>query len=141
MKIIFYTKEQWMSGGATEAHYLVFDKELSGAETVFDFAALVVDEEKDAPVIYSTFQELGPHSVNLGFGGSFPAYRGSPLVAKAFSMLVDTALERYKMVSFMTKNDNYPMLKLGFSKKFKVTGLNTSPDGLFLENTIYRGEN
>lgn len=138
MRVDKFTREEWLEKYAKDAHWAVFEEDFPVHNMRADFILCVVDLSKNIPIIYSTVSELTAKSVCMEWGGSFPDYRGTPYTKRAFQVMMMYFKEfGYEMVSFLTRNDNYPMLKLGFSAGFKTTGLNTNKDGIFLENTLY----
>lgn len=129
----------WKENFEQSAHISVFGEEFDPLRTRMDYAILTVNE-KDEMIIYMTVQEMDKYTAFLEYGGSFPDKRGSMEVFPAFSESVDYLLKKYNRVNFYTENKNFPMLKLGMKKGFKIVGLCISNNKILLEHTLERGE-
>lgn len=137
MKII--SRDIWKQNYEQNAHISVFGETFDPERTRMDYAVLIINNQ-DELVIYSTVQEMDKYTCFLEYGGSFPNKRGSTESYPAFSFMCDELLKTYKRVNFYTENVNKPMLKFGFKKGFVVVGLCFSNNKILLEHTLEKGE-
>lgn len=135
MKVVTIDRETWLSKSYENAHKAVFgDEPVDMNESLFDAALLVIDEEADVPIIYTTVKQTTASQVFIEYGGSFPDYRGSPKVKPAFELLCNFLHEAgASRVSLATKNTNIPMQRLALSTGFTPWGMTFGKTGLFLE--------
>jgi len=137
MKVTLFSRQEWLEYFGNDAHFSVFKESVGDTlnKSFFDAAAVVFDNT--LPVIYTTVKQLSEDSVYLEFGGSFPEYRGSFKVLKAFKLLIETFKNSGAlMVGFATKNDNVAMQKLGLGAGFLPCGFHTTKSGVFIEYTL-----
>lgn len=135
MRVVRISPEDWAKHHHV-AHTVVFDEEPEADNSCTDFT-LVVEDKEETPIIYTTVSDMAKGHACMEFGGSFPDHRGTPTVGKAFLMLLGWFKENgYTSVSFVTRNDNMAMLKLGWFGGFKIVGCSLSQRGLLLENRL-----
>jgi hypothetical protein len=104
---------------------------------LFDKAFLVVDEEADKPIIFATVKQTTEKSLFIEFGGSFPEYKSSMKVRKAFLLLCAAfnALGS-EYTSLTTHHTNVSMQKLALSAGFIPMGMNLGSDGLMIDYAL-----
>jgi hypothetical protein len=136
MRTIRVEKDLWLKEFSENAHLSVFEPDVGYEPGSLDFALMTIDEEKDAPIIYTTVKDLPKKGAYIEFGGSFPDYRGSSKVLRAFIQMTDYfRVENYKFVCFGCRNNNIPMNRLGLSAGYIPTGMLYDREKLFLEYT------
>jgi len=138
VKIIPIARDVWLEKYSDDAYITVFGEEPTiTKESLFDAAFLVIDEEKDTPIVYMTMKQISTKGVFIEHGGSFPEFRGSPKVRPAFRYLLDYLHSAgSRTISLITRNTNTAMQKLALATGFICTGCNYNGEGLFLEYTL-----
>lgn len=133
------SKEEWAEKFYAAAHAAVFKEFMGPDDERISFAILVIDPEKDEPIMYATICEPKKDSAYINYGGSFPPYRGSTKAVKAFKKIVSELFETHSEISYHCENINVPMLKLGIKSGFRVIGLTyTKSHKILLEHSLER---
>lgn len=137
MKVLCFTREEWLEKYSKVAYHAVFQEDPEGIkESLFDYAFSTVDE-KECPIIYTTIKQMSETTIYIEHGGSFPDYRGSSLVKPAFQMMCDAWMENgAKTVTLATRYDNVAMQKLALHTGFLPYGMFTNEKGLFLQYAL-----
>lgn len=136
MKIEFYEREYWLEHFELHAHAAVFEPGVSRNEGGFHFALMVVDEETDTPIIYVTCLKTTAGGVFIEYGGSFPDFRGSMKVLRAFRAVNEWfKINLFKYAMLATRNTNAAMNKLALADDYFVTGVHTDDGRLYLDYT------
>lgn len=125
-------KEDWKEL-ASNAHLAVFNEVWTPEKERIDYALLTVDEN-DMLIQYATIRESDFETSYIQYGGSFPEYKGSIQAYQSFKAILDWLYERYKNVSFLTMNRNWPMLKFAIKEKFAVVGMRNFNGYIMLEH-------
>lgn len=135
MKILEYTRAEWIEKYRDIAYTQVFEKDPSDIHaSFFDMAFVVLDDRTESPVIFFTIKQMNEHSIYIEHGGSFPDFRGSVYVKSAFKLGLNNLKEAgAKSVTLSTKTDNVAMQKLALSVGFIPFGLHGNDKGLFLD--------
>jgi len=139
MKVVAIDRDIWIKDYQDVAYKAVFgfDPPSEIKNSLFDKAFLVIDEEKDSPIIYATVKQTTEKSLFIEFGGSFPSYKLSPKVRKAFFLLCKTFKEAGSTyTSLSTLNNNISMQKLALSAGFMPMGMNISNHGLMIDYAL-----
>lgn len=125
-------KDEWYAM-AGSAHEIVFQETWSADKERIDYTLLTVDP-KNVLVQYATIKEVDSESAYIQYGGSFPHYKGTATALHSFKAMLDYLFKRYKRVSFLTQNKNFPMLKFAIHEKFYIVGARMFNGGLYLEH-------
>lgn len=113
------------------SHMDCFGDEFLDYAKKFDYVVLV--EDGDIRLGYSTVKELDSESAYLVFGGVFSHWRNKKV--GVFKEIVEFLKPKYKRIGFATKTKNFPMIKLGINENFELVGMkkfNKIPYGEFL---------
>jgi len=122
--------EEW-NEMSKDAHLLCFSEERNPEMNRCNFALLITDE-KDVPVAYSTIVELDSLSAYMQHGGAFPEFQGTTKVARAYHLMLAYLKEHYLKITTRIKNTNIAMLKLALSADLLVSGIDYVTGDLFL---------
>lgn len=114
-----------------EAHMAVFREERDPSLNTFDFALLVTDEN-DKPIAYSTVVLLDTKTAYMQHGGAFPESLGTIKVARAYHLMMTYIKESHLRISTRVRNINVPMLKLALSAGMIVNGIDILERETFL---------
>lgn len=136
-KVTKISKEVWEEKYAANAYVSVFEEPYNPEQHTCDFGLLVSDNT-DNLISYATIKNLNKTYACMEYGGSFPDKRGSTHVIQTFLVMIDWLQENgYKKLFFVTRNDNYSMLKFGLTAGFKITGLTINDKKeLLIEHTL-----
>jgi hypothetical protein len=142
MRVVLISREDWLRDFARNAHLAVFDEDTSFEEGSFTTTMLVIDEKTDTPIIYMTYHEVPQGGVFVEYGGSFPPFRSSPKVYRAFNFANDWFRSNgYKRVGMITRNTNTAMNKLAIHAGYLVVGMQFQKGKFYLEhNKALQGE-
>jgi hypothetical protein len=121
---------------AQVSHFLVFDVNRPAELNRIDYALLIIDKEKDCPCGFITIRELDADSVYWQYGGAMPQYQKSIAAFSMFESVIEWTKVRYKRMSTLVKNDNFPMLKFYMRLKAKVIGCRNFHGEVFLEHLL-----
>lgn len=130
------SRDIWLKDYAKNAHMSVFGEDYPEFDTtLFDYALLVIDKETDTPIIYNLIRIMNTKSVYIEYGGSFPPFRASLKVRKAFNFLLSELHKQggIELVILMTMTTNVAMQKLALATGFLPFGLTQGRYGLCLE--------
>lgn len=116
---------------SAEAHKLCFVEIRDPNLNTCDFALLVTDEN-DEPVAYSTVIEMDAKTAYMQHGGAFPKFQGSTKVARAYHLMIAYIKEGYLRISTRIRNINTAMLKLALSADLIVNGIDILEGETFL---------
>lgn len=133
------SKEVWEKDFEEITHKVVFDEDLPDDIQDYDFVLVSEDDEKEI-VGYVTVQELTKDMCFIVYGGSFPKYRATKKAYISFSGYVDFLHSMYKTVGFVTAHDNFPMIKFGAKKEFKICDMYKKDNKILLEHYKTRSE-
>jgi RimJ/RimL family protein N-acetyltransferase len=123
-----------------KAHSIVFGEFRPASKERFDYALIAIDPT-DTLMGYITVRESDSDTAYWQFGGSFPSYRGSPYMFKAYAKAIEWSRGRYDRITTFIKNDNKPMLKFALHAGFKVVGVRAFKGNVLLEQSIeFQGE-
>jgi hypothetical protein len=136
VRVDYYSREDWLKYFADVAHAAVFDPDVVRQEGGFGFALLVIDEEKDEPIIYVTCAKNPAGGAYIEYGGSFPNSRGSQKVLRAFQLVNKWFEEKgFTHSGLMTRNTNKQMNRLALATDYFVTGVHMDDGRLYLDYT------
>ena len=141
--ILAFDRDTWIKKFQSTAYQAVFCNDPSDQDpSLFDYALIGIDEETDLPISYVTCKQLNAHTMFLEYGGVAPEYRNTP---KSQSIFIEAIkyLQKAgaKIINFATTNDNVKMQILGLKAGFKCMGCYMDGSKLFLEYSLYQGEN
>lgn len=123
---------KWVDTFSENSHAAVFGERLDPTLQRIDFA-LIAGNGREL-ITYATCKELDSESLYFQYGGSYPKYRGSPMVSQAFGDMIKWVEERYKRLSFLVENDNKRMLRLAAKHDFKICGIRHFKGKVLLEH-------
>lgn len=139
LQIASIKKEEMGEKFLSDLHKSTFNSEVDGSFFRFD-GCLIAKNEEDDLVSYVLVRELSSEAAEIAWGGTSKKYRGIN-TKNAFDLFVDHIHKSYENVTFQAWNQNYPMLKLGLYKGFKIVGCRTTNTGdLFVIFNKKRGE-
>lgn len=132
MKVVKVEKYAWKSM-SEEAHRICFSEVKPVGRERVDFALLVTNDD-DFPLGYTTCKELDSETIYLQFGGCFPGTKDSVLAFKSYVAGIEFLKKDYKNVCFYVKNDNFAMLKFAMKTGFKIIGVKNRNGDILLEH-------
>lgn len=139
MEVVNIDRKTWLEKYSKNAYMSVFGREDHDLQeaSLFDAALMVMDEESNCPIIYTTIKQTTAKSVFIEFGGSFPDYRGTAKVKPAFEKLCAYLKEAgAEFVTLSTKNTNIAMNRLALSVGFIPSGMNFNKEGAFVDYVL-----
>lgn len=122
-----------------EAHKLCFNEDRPIELNTCDYALLVVNE-RNHPIAYSTVIEIDKNSAYMQHGGSFPEFAGTIKVARAYHLMIAFIKENYKRITTRIQNTNMAMLKLAMSAGLLVNGIDFISGDIFLNLFYLKGD-
>jgi hypothetical protein len=124
--------EEWRQL-AEQAHASVFEEFMPSSKSRDAYALVIVDEQ-DQLVSYFTIHEVDSDTACIAYGGTFPTYKGTIQGFRAMEAVVEWLSHRYKSAMFMTRNDNFAMLKTGIRLGFSIIGIRAKKDKVLVEH-------
>lgn len=130
-EVTYITAEEWKEVYSELTHDIVFNHTRPKETDRIDYALMIGG---DKPESFMTCLELDAHHVYMQHGGSFPETKGTTKSYRNFKKFVDWHFEKdIDFLSFVTENDNLPMIKLGLKAGFKIMGTRTICKVTYLE--------
>lgn len=133
MELVHMTSDQW-TNYAADAHLVVFNEVRPVEMNRIDFAIMTVNE--GIPQTFMTARELDSETVYMQYGGSFPSAKGTVTSFTSYSLIVDYLLSKYKRITTLIENTNFPMMKFANKKGLLVVGIRYFKGQIFLEHLI-----
>lgn len=138
MELALINKENMPKDFVENLHSTIFDSFIES--DYFRYDSCLFAKEGDELISYVMVREVSSETAEMAWGGTSKKHRGLKSV-DAFKLFVDYLHKDYENVGFQTWNRNYPMIKLGLSYKFVITGTRASNNGdLFVIFNKKRGE-
>lgn len=123
-------KEQWKEMSES-AHRAVFSEiKLSETERI-DYALLATEDGKLYG--YCTVRELDQDSIYWQYGGAFPPSEKSIRAVRAYEAFIKYCSDRYKRISTLVSNENIRYLRLAMAHGFRIIGVRTFRQEIFVE--------
>lgn len=133
MILVKATPQEW-SNYSEAAHLVVFEEYRPADMDRIDFA--LVAEVETVPYIYMTCREFDKETVYITSGGALPICKGTPKSWEGFKLMLDYLKDRYKYVTLLTLNDNFPMLKFALKAGFRTIGIRNFKGYVLLEQFL-----
>lgn len=134
MKVSFIEEADWKANFSESAHLAGFKRYKDPMLEKIDFALLI--HENDEVVAYATFKELDKENLYCQFCAGLGEHRGHLNSWRAFMSGIGFISERYKRVSALVENDNFPMLKMAWKAGFRICGIRVFRGNILVEHVL-----
>lgn len=133
MKAIKLSPVEW-SQYSDQAHLLCFNESNRSKIELIDYALMVVDDSK--PVAYTTIRQLDLETCYMQYGGSFPETKGSAVSFRAYECILNELKKDNKFINTYIENTNTTMLRFAMKVGFKIVGIKTIQNKIYLEHNM-----
>lgn len=132
-QVIHFTPEAWNKDWAEAAHKISFNEIRPASMNRIDFALLTINPSNNKPGGFCTCRELDNETVYWQYGGSFPETIGTVWSARSYEALIEWSKQRYKRITTLVSNQNVVYLKLAMKYGFRIIGVRTFKNDIFVE--------
>ena len=115
-----------------------WSKDRTRAIDSIDFA--LVCSADDVPTGHVTCIEMDKETIYWQLGGALESIKGTFAVVPCYMSMIKWSLERYQRISTRILNTNIKMLHLAMRIGFRIIGVRTFKNEIFLELNLERGE-
>jgi RimJ/RimL family protein N-acetyltransferase len=131
--------KEWSEVHSADAYAKVFGEFRPGQHDSSDFALVLMNDKE--PLGYIQFIEISKQTVYGQFGGAVESIRGTDAIDEGFSKSISQILAEYQRFEFRVENTNIKMLHLALKSGFKIFGVRSRGNGVFVDLYIEREQN